>query len=275
MPRTQAKRRKSPGPPARVERMAGAYAAGATLQAIGDEYSLSRERVRQILRDAGYDLDALKAKARTARRRRISREHGPAIREMLSSGRSPSEVAGALGVALDLVKRIDASDPSYARARRVVRRKAYSLKYMDDELLDCLREANSALGGILTTAAYDEYARGRTLGDGRPWPTHQTAFLRFGSWRSALEQAGLPANAPSPIAGRRLFSEGHCIDAILEVERSVGRLPTVAEYERHAAEMAGVLPSSATIRNRFGSWRRALEAAAEFAHDEPVVSIPR
>ncbi len=245
--------------------MADAYAAGATLQDIGDEYSLSRERVRQILGDAGYDLDKLKAKAKQARSRQIRQEHGPAIREILSRGRTPNEVASELGVPVDLVKRIDASDPSFARTRKVVRRKTYSVKYAEDDVLGCLREANAALGGILTTAAYDGYARGRELADGRLWPTHQTAFLRFGSWIAALGRAGLPANASSPIAGRRLFTEGHCIDAILEVERAVGHLPTVVEYDRYASEMAGVLPSSPTIRNRFGSWRRALQAAADFA----------
>jgi hypothetical protein len=245
--------------------MADAYAAGATLQDIGDEYSLSRERVRQILCEAGYDLDELKAEAKRARRRRIRLEHGPAIREALALGQTPSEVASALGVPVDLVKRIDGSDPSYARTRKVVRRKTYAVKYTEDDVLGCLREANAALGGVLTTAAYDNYARGRTLADGRLWPTHQTAFLRFGSWVAALERVGLPANASSPIAGRRLFTEGHCIDAILEVERAVGHLPTVVEYDRYASEMAGVLPSSPTIRNRFGSWRRALEVAADFA----------
>jgi hypothetical protein len=249
----------------RAAGMANSYVAGATLQDIGDEHSLSRERVRQILCDAGYNLGELKEKAKAERRRRIRQEHGPAIREMLGLGRTANEVALALGVPIDLVKRIDASDPSYARTRKVARRKTYALKYTDEDVLSCLREANAALGGVLTTAAYDAYARGRTLPEGRPWPTHQTAHLRFGSWRAALERAGLPANASSPIAGRRLFTDGHCIDAILEAERALGHLPTVAEYERYAAEMAGVLPSSATVRNRFGSWRRALEAAAEFS----------
>ena len=113
----------------RAARMADAYAAGATLQGIGDEYSLSRERVRQILGEAGYDLDKLKAKAKQARSRQIRQEHGPAIREILGLGRTPNEVASELGVPVDLVKRIDASDPSYARTRKVVRRKTYSVKY--------------------------------------------------------------------------------------------------------------------------------------------------
>lgn len=249
----------------RAALMADAYVAGATLQHIGDEHSISRERVRQILRHAGYDMDELKAKAKAARGRRIRREQGPAIREMLGLGRTASEVASALGVPLDVVKRIDAGDPSYARTRRIARHKTYAPKYGDEDVLSCLREANAALGGVLTTAAYDAYARGRTLPDGRPWPTHQTAHLRFGSWRAALERAGLSANASSPIAGRRIFTDGHCIDAILEVERVLGHLPSVAEYERYAAAMAGVLPSAATVRNRFGGWRRALEAAAEFS----------
>ena len=248
----------------RAGRMADAYVAGATLQDIGEEHSVSRERVRQILRDGGYDLAELRMKARAARRRRIRREQGPAIREMLGLGHTPSEVAAALDVPRDVVTFIDASDPSYSRKRKVARGKAYALKYTEEDVLSCLREANAALGGILTTAAYDSYAREQTFADGRPWPTHQTAHLRFGSWRAALERAGLPANASSPIAGRRLFTDGHCIDAILEVERALGHLPTVAEYERYAAEMAGVLPSSATVRNRFGGWRLALEAAADF-----------
>lgn len=249
----------------RATRMARAYVAGATLQEIGDEHGLSLERVRQILRDAGYEPEDLKKKAKAARRRVIRREHGPAIREMLGLGRTPHEVAAALDVPEDIVKRIDAGDPAYARTRKVIRRKSHQVKYSEEDVIACLQQANAALGGILTTAAYDDYTRGRELEDGRAWPSHQTALLRFGSWRAALERAGLPANASSPIAGRHVFSDGHCIDAILEVERVLGHLPTVAEYESYAAEMAGVIPSCPTVRKRFGTWQRALEAAAEFA----------
>ncbi len=167
---------KKTGSRRRAAQMADVYVAGATLQDIGDEYSLSRERVRQILCEAGYDLDELKAEAKRARRRRIRREHGPAIREALTLGQTPSEVAAALGVPVDLVKRIDGSDPSYARKRKVVRRKTYAVKYTEDDVLSCLRQANAALGGVLTTAAYDNYARGRSLAGGRLWPTIRRPF---------------------------------------------------------------------------------------------------
>ena len=75
------------------------------------------------------------------------------------------------------MKRIDAGDPSYARTRKVVRRKNYPVKYTEDDVIGCLQEANAALGGILTTAAYDNYARGRTeLMVGFGPPTRRRCF---------------------------------------------------------------------------------------------------
>jgi len=245
--------------------MATAYASGATLREIGCQYSLSHERVRQLLRDADYDISALKAEAERTRRRQLTRQHGGAIRQMLAAGQTPGQVAATLGIPVELVKRLDSRDPAYARARKLGRSKATPMKYTDEEVLRCLRKANESLGGVLTTAVYTRFAHGRHFGDGRPWPTHQTAHLRFGSWRSALERAGLPANPSTPITGHLLFTDGHCIDAILEVERVIGHLPSVAEYERYAAEMAGVLPSSATIRKRLGGWQQALKTATDFA----------
>jgi hypothetical protein len=211
-------------------------------------------------------MSELKAKAAAARRRGMLNKHDR-IRELLSKGLLPKEVAGQVGVSLNLVERIDAARPEYAQLREPFRRRKLtaSVKYTDEDVLGCLRGASQALGGVLSTAAYTEFARGRSFTDGRPWPTHQTAVLRFGSWRAALDAAGLPSNPSSPIAGRRLFDEARCIDAILEVERVVGHLPGVREYEAYAAKMDGLLPSSSTIRHRFGSWQRALHRASQFA----------
>src|SRR5713101_6019004 len=200
-------------PQSRTKRMADLYATGATLEEVGNEFGLTRERVRQVLVQGGYDLAKLRAKASRIRWKRILDEEVPAIRSKLASGLTPAEVAGVLDVPLEVVRRVDATNSDYARQRKALRVKSASAKYTDDEVLECLRSANQALGGVLAAAAYTDFARGRTFTDGRPWPTHQTAHLRFGSWRRALREAGLPANPSSPIAGRRLFNEGHCIDA--------------------------------------------------------------
>jgi hypothetical protein len=137
-----------------------------------------------------------------------------------------------------------------------------SERYSREELIECLREASEELGGVLSTWAYTDLARTRHFADGRPWPTHQTHSLRFGSWRSALLEAGLEANPSSAIAGQRLFEVSHCIDAIRYVSHELGRAPSVRDYERIAIDSNGALPSSATIRKRCGSWGKAVEMAA-------------
>ncbi len=138
-------------------------------------------------------------------------------------------------------------------------------KYSDEEIIECLRTASVELGGVLTAAEYTSFAKQRKFPDGRPWPGHQTPFHRFGSWRAALQRAGLEANPPSAIAGQRIFTRERCIDAILEVERELGHAPTAAEYELAAAASGGVLPSLATVRSRCGRWRGALVLAARFS----------
>lgn len=249
----------------RIRQIVRLYSAGATLEQVGEEFGITRERVRQLIVDAGYEVSALKRKGARARRRRMLAEHDQAIRDLLTQGKPPVDVAAALGLPLDVVREVDSSNPDYARHRKVSRTKSHTVKYPDEDVIECLVEANRTLGGVLTTKVYDNFARGRSLPDGRPWPTHQTAGLRFGSWRAALQAASLPSNPATPITGRLLFDKAHCIDAILEVERAVGHLPTVVEYDSYAAKMEGVLPSSPTVRHRFGSWQRALRAAAEFS----------
>jgi hypothetical protein len=113
----------------------------------------------------------------------------------------------------------------------------------------------------LTTSGYNQFARDRSFADGRPWPTYQTHFHRFGSWRGALLAAGLSANPSSAMAGQRIFDKSHCIDAIRHVRREVGAVPTASEYESMARASSGALPSLATVRTRCGSWSEALRMA--------------
>src|SRR5579875_2266732 len=111
-----------------------------------------------------------------------------------------------------------------------------------------LRAASMALGGVLSAHGYTDYARAQRTPDGRPWPTHQTHALRFGSWREAVTAAGLAANPSSPTAGQTIVEEGHCIDALRAAARARGRSPPTAdEYEEFARASNGALPSQATV----------------------------
>lgn len=207
----------------RVPEMFTKYAAGASLVEVGNEYGISRERVRQLFREAGLST---RSRAETA-----------AIRGKPKPAAKPRRSRVGL-------------HPEWARKR-----------YSDGDLIGCLQMAGETVGGVLSARSYDGFARGRVFADGRRWPTHQTAANRFGSWREALKAAGLRANPSSPIAGQRIFDRGHCIDAVRHVDRELGRTPSVQDYERFSKASGGALPSSATIRARCGSWVGALRLA--------------
>lgn len=209
----------------RVEKMHALYRAGRSLRAVGEEFGISGERVRQLFRDNGLKT----------RNRRESQtllweryEKKPAERKS-SAQRKPSEWI--------------------------------EKKYNDEELLHTLRETSEAIGGILTTSAYNDFAKVQRFPDGRQWPSHQTHFQRFGSWREALLTAGLAANPSSAISGQRIFGKGQCIDAVRHAQRELDEVPTLNQYEALARRSNGALPSAATIRNRCGSWSKAVELA--------------
>jgi hypothetical protein len=242
---------------ARTRAMYERYIAGGTLAEAGVPFRLSRERVRQIFRDAELPQRTL-AETMALKRDLEARDNQTMICHAFKESRDIDEVATRLGVARTVVKAVvETSFPAGQRRRK----KAVRQKYSDDELLGFLRQASERLGGVVTTQAYNGYAKARRTRDGRPWPTQQTHFKRFGSWRAALAAAGLAANPPSAIAGQRLFDEAHCIDAVRALARQLGKVPTAGEYDAFAKASAGAFPSQATVRNRCGTWNAVLNRA--------------
>lgn len=242
--------------------MAALYEAGATLEEVGRSYGLTRERIRQVLRKYGFDVGTLKAASRSARQRRKTVELEAFIGDRLSAGEPLHKIASAAGVSLSAVGRTGLVDPDLIAIAQLDRKPVTPL-YSDMEVIDCLKLANQELGGVMTSIEYEKAAANRMLPDGRNWPGRQTAMGRFGSWRTALMAAGLPANPSSAIAGKRQYEMAHCIDAILEVERYLGRVPTAREYERYA-RLNGGLPSLSTVRHRHGQWHLAVIRAIAF-----------
>jgi hypothetical protein len=252
--------------PDRVLEMRKLYDTGASLAEVAERFDLTRERVRQLFGAHGLPTRSA-AETAALRRGQLMSRHQQQIFDLIDAGAAPHDIAERLAIPLQLVLETLDGDQSRVRLaayRRTAKRQPKP-KYTNEEILECLRTANVELGGVLTTSEYTRFARTHKFPDGRPWPMHQTSVLRFGSWRAALQRAGLEANPPSAIAGQRLFTREHCVDAILEVEREFGHPPTAAEYERTAAASNGVLPSLATVRHRCGGWQAALVLTARFS----------
>jgi hypothetical protein len=92
-------------------------------------------------------------------------------------------------------------------------------------------------------------------------PSAITVRLRFGGWRKALRRAGLkPDGREYDRAAPRCYKQWStpAIEtALQDATRVAGRPPTSTEWFRAAPGH----PCSTTVRERFGSWTAALQAA--------------
>lgn len=92
---------------------------------------------------------------------------------------------------------------------------------------------------------------------------HSTTFIRrFGSWFGALEKAELEmTRTPMNLPEEDLFEN------LEEIWIKLGRQPRYAEIQKPFSKY-----SVGTYENRFGTWRKALEAFVSFVNNEERAS---
>lgn len=217
--------------------------AGLTLQALGDLYNLSRERVRQITGQAGVNARDLKIK----RAEQAARRERHLARRVYGMSLSFPE--------LDVDEIAEAFECDVALVLRGLgNRKGLHQKLgpagdphrtSEADLLEALRQwANQT-----TRTTGDDFTAWATA---HGIPGKQTVSIRFGSWNNALERAGL-----SHLVATRGGPRPHLDDATLwatlyEFFTSDAEYFTAQGYE--AWVQGKDRASLATLRNRLGTW---------------------
>jgi len=175
------------------------YVGGATLEEVGARFGITRERVRQVFREAGISTRSI-TETHVLRHDRLVNQRGAEICKAFSESRDVEAVSRQLNVPRTVVKEVVTQH--FPPGSRAFPKKTRPPMYSTTELLAFLQEAGTAVPGRLTTGTYARYARGHRTGDGRPWPSFQTHAKRFGSWRGALLEAGLPVKPRGRPSGK-------------------------------------------------------------------------
>jgi hypothetical protein len=123
----------------------------------------------------------------------------------------------------------------------------YHLNTPEQKLLeDLIKVSNTFSNGHMTREDYNEKGE-----------FHSSTFEnRFGSWNKSLEKAGLKINVQRNISAKELFEN------IESVWIQLGRQPTSKEFKAPLSRYS-IIP----YKNKFGTWRKALEAFVEFIED--------
>lgn len=235
-------------PDRRAAAMCEMRAEGRSLQAIALQFGLTRERVRQIIRDAGGPG---KAEAVAARTQRATQERGELRDRALGlcrqrPGLAVEELAAELGASAQDVRAALGDD---ARRLLVTSHQA-SVLFSDDDILGHIRRAAAQTGEPLTVRMYDA-VRGEFGGASSP-----LVLQRFGSWRVACVRAGVRHGQPLRSEYRRRWSTDQLIDSVADYLGGEDTRGSFADYERWARTVPGA-PSGQTIRTQLGAWSRA------------------
>lgn len=225
---------------------------GKSLREIANIVGLSHETVALVCRKNGLGRITL------AQARALDATQRERIVEAWREGESPKSIAQREGVYIATVGRVVEQDATERdkEARRILinTRRPQRKRIADETIYAAVRKCGDALGRMPTTAEYRTFAQENGL------PSGPTIQKRMG-WRAALVGAGY-----EPRYGRGrgpAFTEDECWNAVRATRDELGRVPSIAEYERLRGHRNDQ-PGAQTVRSRCGGWTRV----ATVLHDE-------
>lgn len=224
----------------RALQMAHAYGRGATLEQIGEQWGVTRERVRQIINaESGYTAPELAEHRRLkAAEEKQFLKAGVLAWSEANPGVDLHEGARHFGVERDEFKRLLGRRARFHEASAV--RRSFRSGASDEQLLQHLRRFHAETGDT-TAAAYTAWAKQEGV------PGHQTVAIRFGRWNRALTAAGI--RRAEPVRRESVYTDDDLWAAAMEAFGSPEAPVTHAEFADWLQAREG-MPSDALIRNR-------------------------
>ena len=251
---------------------------GDTLESIAAKVDLTRERVRQILKDFGIDAKFLaeRAAANIAEVNEVYVAIGQWVLE--HPGCTPSEIAGAFGIPDSEIAEMIPSGAAHlvldSRFEPVPGAEEVR-KASKSRIMQAIRHAatiqNEKTGPeqsetlYLTGPRYTSLQK-QGLIDG---PTLPRILQVFGTWRNACDNAGVSCDEPVHETYERRWTRVEMSRSVAEFLMTEGQ-HGVSKYDNWARK-DDARPGFGTVRNEFGGWKVAYEEALRLLRSDWIM----
>lgn len=233
----------------------------ATLESVAEPLGVTRELVRQILRKhTGLSVADLHEHRATIREtRRLTTGHADVTRLIADN---PGILLGELVAAtkLNACEVVAVIGDQEALRRR--RPNTWTRTVPDHVVINEMRRVAALPGGSpLSTAFWDAHRRDNI-------PKAIRLMQRWGTWRTACEEAQVPANSPRRNEYARRWSRDELLDWVRLYLADAGSDATYADCSRWLRDRKQEgAPSASTLRNEFRAWSTMLSLALDNPHD--------
>ena len=258
--------------------------AGMTLDQIGKEQGVTRERIRQIIKKllsraeehkehAGFNIKDMfesrliaskeapkirgqKKRAELEKRAIQIIENNPGIRlSHLSSTLGADEELVSLALQRNAKKFIYSEERDNANAST----------FSDEDLLEALRLAE-AFESPTNRNLYDDLVRRGII----KAPGSQTIMKRFGTWIRACDLANVSHNESMRESYEKLWTEEEILDHVIKFLKNRNFGAGIASYDQWRVETFTNAPSGAHTRNTFITWINAKNMALKKMREEGI-----
>lgn len=257
---------------------------GLTLDEIGKIYSVSRERIRQILERIivkisknmeltvdnlntlldtrlaanknAHKIAEIKAQLEFEYKARLIIENKPGIKI--------EELAELIGVSkkiLDAILQKQTKKFIYSEINLNVNKSSYS----DEDILDALRSTKVYISPITRTHYDDLVEKGFING-----PGSQTVMKRFRTWNKACEAANIEFTDSVRDIYESLWTKQEMLSYVIEFLKNREYGEGVQSYDQWRIKTSSNAPSGAHLRNNFDTWINTKNAALHKMYDEKI-----
>jgi hypothetical protein len=257
---------------------------GLTLDVIGKEYGVTRERIRQIIKKLltkaeKFSEVSIMNLGTLFEQRLEMLKNAPKLAEL--SIRSDLDLKARQiinskpGIKLEELSSILMTDLKllHSALNKNTKKFVYSdekinfntSSFTDDEILEALRLAE-AFESPINRNLYDNLVnRGLIKG-----PGSQTVMKRFSTWNKACQLADVNYNESVRDSYETLWTKDEMLDYVIEFLKNRSFGVGINSYDEWRIETLSNAPSGAHLRNNFDTWINTKNAALQKMYDEKI-----
>lgn len=231
-------------------------AGGETLDSISTTYGITRERIRQRLRDLSiYGVAISPVEIRNTKKNAVLTKKTSILSRYVIEfpGCTNEEMTAALDFSAAEIRQY--LDPKLRRFIAPIRRNG-SPTMSETEILDAIKLAGS-LEYPLSGPGFDELIDSNLVN----CLSRVRIMQIFGSWSNACELAGVESLVPVRSSYDRIWTENDLWEYLMDFLLSPQTSNSVGNYDNWAREKPGDRPSSGTLRNYLGQWSEIMSLA--------------